>query len=224
MDISKIVPSIKINSPIQLLKSIVGFNEIKENESSKIPVKIGLCSGFSLEGFPLKISPEENLILSSKDKAITLLHLKNLEFVEILPSPSAFQLLSDGDHFEISEDQIPTNLGLKRLLKSLSDQFEQLYGFQLKSSVLEDGSLTEGTERHQFQEFLIYLKELLVLISEEELGGQALKSLKMLQIFKSTERYTVSKSKDEMQIGINFKQKFSNDFKAGLKSAFESKL
>lgn len=222
MEISNIITLVTINSPIEILRKVIAFNS-QDESLNKITVNVAHVSGFSLRGIPLKIDLDDNVIFTSLEKTISFIQLKNLVFIEILDPMIALEVLTDGAHFDISEKDVPTNLEVKRTFKNKSVALEDAFGFKVLTDVFDNGLLMD-IEKYQLYQFLRILEEAIHQIAEDGLGDKALKELKEIKITTAEETIAVKKSANQLEIGINFKNKFSTDFKKRLKAALESKI
>ena len=61
MDLQKIIPLLKTSRPIDIFKKVVSFNEIATNNGKRATIRLGLSSGFILEGIPLKMDNDGNV-------------------------------------------------------------------------------------------------------------------------------------------------------------------
>lgn len=222
MEISNIITLVTINSPIEILRKVIAFNS-QDESLNKITVNVAHVSGFSLRGIPLKIDSDDNVIFTSLEKTISFIQLKNLVFIEILDPMIALEVLTDGAHFDISEKDVPTNLEVKRTFKNKSVALEDAFGFKVLTDIFDNGLLMD-IEKYQLYQFLTILDEVIRQIAEDGLGDKALKELKEIKITTAEETIAVKKSANQLEIGINFKNKFSTDFKKRLKAALESKI
>lgn len=223
MEITKIITSVNINSPFEILKKIVVFNSDIENSTKKITIHISLSTGFSYRGIPLKIDSDDNVIFTSLEKTISFINLRNLVAIEILEPMGALEVLTDGAYFEISEADLPTNLELKRTFKDKSDALKSSFGCYVSTDIL-DNRLLNDVEKYQIKKFSIILEEIINQIAEDDLGEKALQHLKEIKIIRSEQAIVIEKRVNQLEIGINFTNKFSTDFKQQLKSALESKI
>lgn len=223
MNFKKITPLLQTSKPIEIFKKIVAFNEATEFESKKGMVRIGLSSGLVLEGTPLKMDSDKNVIFTTMKNSISYMNIQSLASVEVLNPEALLEILTNGDFFEVPQDAVPTNLQLKRTFKSQSDEMESSYGFKLSSELLENGLSTEA-EKYQFEQFLKVLQQTLEIIAEDKLGKEALSDLKEMNINSDNHQIAIVKTNNQLKVGINFKNKFSTDFKDQLKVAFESNL
>ncbi|MFK7813964.1 MAG: hypothetical protein AB8B59_15820 [Maribacter sp.] len=223
MNFKKITPLLQTSKPIEIFKKIVAFNEATEFESKKGMVRIGLSSGLVLEGTPLKMDSDKNVIFTTMKNSISYMNIQSLASVEVLNPEALLEILTNGDFFEVPQDAVPTNLQLKRTFKSQSDEMESSYGFKVSSELLENGLSTEA-EKYQFEQFLKVLQQTLEIIAEDKLGKEALSDLKEMNINSDNHQIAIVKTNNQLKVGINFKNKFSTDFKDQLKVAFESNL
>lgn len=223
MDLEKITPLLQTSKPLEIFKKLVAFNEATLNHSEKVSVRIGLSSGFILEGVPLKMDVDHNAIFTSTTHSISFINVYTLAGVEILNPEVVIEILTGGSYFEVPENAIPTNLQLKRAFKLRGDKLENNYGIHIQSELLEKGLSTEA-EKYQFEQFLNLLQETLDTIAQDSLGKEALNELQELSINSGEGKLFMEKKNTLLAIDINFNNKFSTDFKDHLKAAFESNL
>jgi len=223
MNIEALIPLLQINKPEELFRKIVTFNSLEDNPSRKAAIRVGLSSGFEMEGIPLKFDTKGNTVFISSNGSVGYMNINSLAAIEVLNPEFLTDLLTDGDFFEIASDEIPTNLQLKRNFKSHQESFKSDYQIQLKSELLETGTLTE-IEKYQLNTFFTMLKEILGVINEDSIGNEALNELDTLEITASEELFSVTRNDSQLNIGISLKKKFSIDLKDKLKFVFETKL
>ena len=223
MNIAQIIPFLATNGPLDVFRKVVVFNETAEDNGSRAIVRLGLTSGFTLEGVPVKMDKEGNVVFLSANHSISYVNTSNIAGVEIMNPEVVIHLLTNGAYFEVPKTGIPTNLELKRALKATSDSAQNSYGFAIESDLLENGLSTEA-EKFQFQQFLNHLRDTLQNIAQDHLGIHALKDLKSMAIDADKNDVSGKKDNGRLNIGVNFKTKFSADFQDRLKETLELHL
>ena len=133
------------------------------------------------------------------------------------------EVLTGGSYFEVPKNGIPTNLELKRTFKALSDDTKDSYGFSLESKLLVGGLDTEA-EKFQFQIFLEYLKSTLNTIAQEDIGKEALNTLEKMIVIPINQGVSGKKNGKNLEIGVDFINKFATDFQDKLKRILEINL
>lgn len=97
------------------------------------------------------------------------------------------------------------------------------YGFTFQTTLFETGLATE-LEKYQFEQFLQLFHRVLGAIELDDMGKAAILELEELSLKEASDAISVAKIGRHMMVGINFKTKFSNDFKDKLKTPLESNL
>ena len=133
MNIEALLPLLQINKPEEIFKKIVTYNSLEDNLSRKATVRVGLSSGFEMEGMSLKSDAKGNTVFISSNGSVSYMNINSLAAIEVLNPEFLTDVLTDGDYFEITSDEIPTNLQLKRNFKLHQESFKNDYQIQLKS-------------------------------------------------------------------------------------------
>lgn len=223
MDLQKIIPLLKTSKPLDIFKKVVAFNEEATDNGKRATVRLGLSSGFILEGIPLKMDNDGNVVFTSVNKSISYVNTQQIAGVEILNPDVLMDVLTGGSYFEVPQNGIPTSLELKRNFKAAADIINDAYGFSLESALL-DGGLTTEAEKFQFQQFLKYLESTLESIAQEDIGKQALNDLQKMNIVTGNQGVAGKKNGKNLEIGVNFENKFTADFADKLKETLEINL
>lgn len=186
-------------------------------------VRIGLVSGFVLEGTPVKMDGEGNVIFTSENNTISYVNTASLAGIEILNPDALMEVLTNGNFIKVPEGEVRTLLQLKREFKAQAEFAEKQYGFKFQTTLFEEGLTTEA-EKYQFQEFLKLFQEVLTDTEKDSLGKEAIMELEEVTLQAAEKAISCSKTGAHLLVGINFKNKFSKDFNDRLKMAFESTL
>jgi len=223
MDIPQFAPFLKTAKPSELFKKKVEFNMDAAKSGNMALVRIGLGSGFIVEGTPLKMDKERNVIFTSSDKSVSYVNVNTITGIQIMNPEELMEVLTEGSYFNILESSVPTSLELKRNFKSFQEYFEKGYDFEVTNVILEKEVISD-VEKYQFQQFLEVLKKSLDKISEDTLGEEALKSLKTLKIISGNALKVERTADKELTIEANFIKKLSADLVNDLQKALESSL
>lgn len=223
MDVNKLLPLLKTGKPSDIFKKIVLFNS-KADRQQRAIVRIGLGSGFMVEGTPIKIDEAGNVIFTASDQSISYINSNSISGIQVLNPKVLLEVLTDGSYFEVDESNVPTSLELKRNLKNLEDFLKDNYGISVESDALEN-SIDSDAEKFQFGEFLNILQNSIQNVADDSLGKEALKTLSGMNITVSENKLEVKKiGNANLSLGVNFKNKFADGFKTDLQAALESNL
>lgn len=223
MDYNKTIALLPTSRPIDIFNKIVRFNGQSESISEMGKVRIGLTTGFILEGTPVKMDADGNAVFISGNNSISYANVSSLAGIEILNPEVVMEVLTDGSFIKVPSGAPRTKLQLKRAFQSQTEALTQKYGFAFHTTVFEEGLETEG-EKYQFEQFLPLLQEVLGAIEQDALGKAAILELEALTLKTGDAGLSIAKTGRHMTMGINFKHKFSNDFKGKLQTALESNL
>ncbi|WP_407557114.1 hypothetical protein [Winogradskyella sp. 4-2091] len=211
-------------SPQKILEKIIFYNKSLEKNTLKISTSIHFSNGSIKEGIPIDINKTEKVVLLQCKASLIYININLLNHVELNSSTHNIEFLTNEDHMDLSNTKVSTSLELKRLFKQEKDIIEKLYDFELNSKLIINNLKTE-LEKYQFEVFIKVLKDILNTISKDDLGHQALNSLKLLVIKpEDNTALELTKINDTINIHINFKTKFKTDFKTQLRVVLESKL
>lgn len=223
MDLQKIIPSLATSKPLQVFKKVVAFNEAKADNAKRATVRLGLSTGFILEGIPLKMDKEGNAVFTSVHQSISYVNTQQIVGLEILNPEVLLEVLTGGSYFEVPKDGIPTNLDLKRGLKAASEKAQNSYGFLIESDLLDNG-LTTDAEKFQFRQFLDHFKLTIEAIAQDDIGKEAMNDLKSISITSSENDISGSKDNGNLKLSVNFKSKFTSGFQNKLRETLELNL
>lgn len=223
MDYNKTAGLLKTSRPLEIFKKIVGFNEQAQSLLEMGRIRIGLASGFTLEGTPVKIDADSNAVFISENNSISYVNAASLAGIEVLNPELLMEVLADGTYIKVPSGEPRTMLQLKRTFKAQTDSMAEKYGINFQTTLFETGLATE-LEKYQFEQFLQLFHGVLGAIELDDMGKAAILELEELSLKEASDAISVAKIERHMMVGINFKTKFSIDFKDKLKTPLESNL
>lgn len=95
MDYNKTAALLKTSRPLEIFKKIVGFNEQAQSLLEMGRVRIGLASGFTLEGTPVKLDADSNAVFISENNSISYVNAASLAGIEVLNPELLMEVLAD---------------------------------------------------------------------------------------------------------------------------------
>lgn len=222
MDLTQVVPLLKIDKPLEILKNIIFYNYRIGNNKSMITVRATLAKTVVIEGAPVKIDKNNDVIFLIQAKSIAYVNVSELIMVDILNPEQVLDILTNGEFFEVPIDKVPGNLELKRTFNETQEQFKQTYGFMLNT--FENVSQSSDRAKYQYHQFLIVLSKLLNEIAKDDLGRQALQKIDDFCIEPADKGFSLTKESQSLKLHIDFNTKFSADFEQQLRSMIEKNI
>ena len=223
MDIQKLFPSLLVETPRVILDKIIEHNAV-ENQKNKAVVSLHLSSGVYLEGTPIKINTENNILVIISGEEICYVQMTQIDCIRIINFTRFVDILTDDTYFEVKDELVPTPLELKRKQRKIEEYLKSTFGVTLVNTALEEVKDSK-IEKFQMQQFFSSLMQSLKNIGGYKDGKEALEVVNVLTISSTTNKLNVKKnSEGNLELEVNFKEKFEADFNKQLENKLEDSL
>ncbi|SFW29052.1 hypothetical protein [Cellulophaga fucicola] len=223
MDIQKLFPSLLVETPRVILDKIIEHNAV-ENQKNKAVVSLHLSSGIYLEGTPIKINTENNILVIISGEEISYLQITQIDCIRIINFTRFVDILTDDTYFEVKDELVPTPLELKRKQRKIEEYLKSTFGVTLVNTALEEVKDSK-IEKFQMQQFFSSLMQSLKNIGGYKDGKEALEVVNVLTISSTTNKLNVKKNLEgNLELEVNFKEKFEADFNKQLENKLEDSL
>ncbi|MCL5246035.1 hypothetical protein M4I21_09480 [Cellulophaga sp. 20_2_10] len=223
MNIQKLFPSLLVETPRVILDKIIEHNAV-ENQKNRAVVSLHLSSGVYLEGTPIKINTENNILVLISGEEISYLQMAQIDCLRIVNFTRFVDILTDGTYFEVKDELVPTPLELKRRQKEIEEYLKNTFGVTLVNTALEEVKDSK-IEKFQMQQFFSNLMQSLKNIGGYKEGKEALEVVNVLTIASTTNKLNVKKNTEgNLELEVNFKEKFEVDFNKQLENKLEDSL
>ena len=223
MDIQKLFPSLLVETPRVILDKIIEHNAV-ENQKNKAVVSLHLSSGVYLEGTPIKINTENNILVIISGEEICYVQMTQIDCIRIINFTRFVDILTDDTYFEVKDELVPTPLELKRKQRKIEEYLKSTFGVTLVNTALEEVKDSK-IEKFQMQQFFSSLMQSLKNIGGYKDGKEALEVVNVLTISSTINKLNVKKnSEGNLELEVNFKEKFEVDFNKQLENKLEDSL
>ncbi|MEP0212913.1 MAG: hypothetical protein ABJD66_06855 [Cellulophaga sp.] len=223
MNIQNIFPSLLVETPKVILDKIIAHNAI-DNQQNKATVFLNLSSGVYIEGTPIKINTENNILVIISGEEISYVQMAQIDCIRINNFTRFVDLLTDDTYFEVKDELVPTPLELKRKQREIEEFLETTFGVKLINTVLEEIKESK-IEKYQMQEFFSSLLQSIKNIGGYKDGKEALEKVSVLTIASTNNKLNVKKNtQGNLELEVNFKEKFEANFREQLENKIEDSL
>ncbi|MDO6492171.1 MULTISPECIES: hypothetical protein [unclassified Cellulophaga] len=223
MNIQNIFPSLLVETPKVILDKIIAHNAI-DNQQNKATVSLNLSSSVYIEGTPIKINTENNILVIISDEEISYVQMAQIDCIRINNFTRFVDLLTDDTYFEVKDELVPTPLELKRKQREIEEFLESTFGVKLVNTALEEIKESK-IEKYQMQEFFSSLLQSIKNIGGYKNGKEALEMVSVLTIASTNNKLNVKKNTEgNLELEVNFKQKFETNFREQLENRLEENL
>lgn len=219
----KITPHLLLLQPIDVLQKVAFFNKNNIHERVKwCEVFAKLSGGVTIKGFPIEIDNDCNTLFILQDDTLAYYNTKTLVGVEITSLYHQLEFLTNNEYLDISNDKVPSEFQVKRHWSDFVIRCKEDFDLNMKESFIGDNNL-DTIERYQVPLFLEILYRIFKDIASNPMGKEAIASIQQVVITNATNS-KVSKTGDKLELNINFKSRFPQDFEQNIKKEIESKL
>lgn len=223
MNIQNIFPSLLVETPKVILDKIIAHNAI-DNQQNKATVSLNLSSSVYIEGTPIKINTENNILVIISGEEISYVQMAQIDCIRINNFTRFVDLLTDDTYFEVKDELVPTPLELKRIQIEIEEYLKSTFGVALVNRALEEVKDSK-IEKFQMQQFFSNLMQSIKNIGSYKDGKEALETVNVLTITSTANKLNVKKNAEgNLELEVNFKEKFEADFNKQLESKLEDSL
>ncbi len=154
-----------------------------------VVVRATLRSGFSLEGKPMQVNDQGDALLANSDNRPVYFNLNDVALLEIINFEVMTSMLTDDSYVGVGP--VPSLLQIKRRVSDMSASFESEYQCEVVVESLEDLS---DAEKYQLSMLLDQLSAAIEQIAADDMGKEAVQSLKMISVKRSEDSLSVAKA------------------------------
>ncbi|OJJ14974.1 hypothetical protein BKI52_41205 [marine bacterium AO1-C] len=223
IDLRQVMPLLKTNKPLDILKKIISYNDRAGSDKKLITVRVTLTKAVVIEGAPVKIDKDNQVIFLIQEKSLAYFNSSELIIINILNPEQVLDILTDGSFFEVPIDKVPSSLELKRIFNEIQEQFKETYGVALKNTFWNANQHTNNA-KYQYHQLLTALSKSLNDIAKDDMGMQALQKIDDFYIESTDQDFFVTKAPQGLKLNIDFDAKFPPDFEQQLTTMIEQNL
>ncbi len=223
MIITQLIQELTVDKPSEIFKKVVKFNSKIADPAAMARVRLGLVSGFVLEGIPLKTDREGHALFLGSNDSISYVRTASIAGIELLNPELLLSVLTEGGYFEVPASKVPTNLQLKRFAKTVSDKLKNNHSIGMDVTSLVEAQQTDAG-KYQLRLFLELLLQTIETISTDALGKEAINALKIITLTEKEGELNVQKTESILEIGIDLNHELPSTIKEQLQEKLEAQL
>lgn len=170
---------LKAQTPDVILKTLsLALDREKDADNPRLPLlQVGISSDVKINGYLISYDPQEHTLLLALivdgQAELKYISTRTIQFVEVLHSKYWLHELSSGDiPFEPAEEEVPSVLALKTILKAETLKLHKLIGKSI-SLALNLPEQATPLVRYYTRHFIIITMEAIQAICKDDLGMQA---------------------------------------------------